>query len=87
MAKKKLEDLSLDKLRKRKKISFVMLCVMIGVAILGIIDSLVHFIGEKQLDTGVLCAIFSMLLLSIFFYKGIKKINGEIRRRENQEIK
>jgi len=45
MAKKKLEDLSLDKLRKKKKISFVMLCLMIGVAILGIIFSRVKFIG------------------------------------------
>ena len=83
MAKNKLEDLSLDKLRKRKKIAFVMLCLMIGVAIVSIIVSLVYFIGEKQLNIGILFNIF----LCIFFYKGIKKINGEIRRRENQGIK
>ena len=84
MAKEKLEDLSLDKLKKRKKITFVMLCLMIGVAILSIIVLLVNFIGEKQLDTGVLIGLFVMLFFSIFFYLGIKKINGEISRRKSQ---
>jgi len=84
MAKEKLEDFSLDKLRKRKKITFVLLCLMIGVAIVSIIVSLVNFIGEKQLDTGVLIGLFVCLFFGIFFYKGIKKINGEISRRKSQ---
>ncbi len=84
MAKEKLEDLSLDKLRKKKKISFVMLCLMIGVAIFSIIISLVNLIGGKQLATYVLGNIFVCLFFSLFFYKGIKEINGEIRRRENK---
>ena len=84
MAQEKLEDRSLDKLRKRKKITFVMLCLIIGVAIVSIIVSLVNFIGEKQLDNGVLIGLFGCLFLSIFFYKGIKKINGEISRRKSQ---
>ena len=83
MTKEKLEDLSLDKLRKRKKITFVMLCLMIGVAIV-CIYSLVNFIGEKQLDYGVLSGLFVCLFFSIFFYKGIKEINGEICRRKNK---
>ena len=84
MAKEKLEDISLDRLRKRKKITFVLLCLMIGVAIVSIIVSLVNFIGEKQLDTGVLIGLFVCLFFSIFFYKGIKNINGEISRRKSQ---
>ena len=84
MAKEKLEDFSLDKLRKRKKITFVMLCLMIGVAIVSIIVSLMNFIGEKQLDIGVLISLFVLLFFSIFFYRGIKKINGEISRRKSQ---
>jgi len=84
MAKEKLEDISLDKLKKRKKITFVMLCLMIGVAMVSIIVLLVNFIGEKQLETGVLINLFVMLFFSIFFYMGIKKINGEISRRKSQ---
>ena len=84
MAKEKLEDLSMDKLRKRKKITFVMLCLMICAASVSIIVSFVSFIVEKQLITYVLVNIFVCLFFSIFFYKGIKEINGEIRRRENK---
>jgi membrane protein CcdC involved in cytochrome C biogenesis len=84
MAKKKLEDFSLDKLRKRKKITFVMLCFMIGSGILFITVSLKNFIEGKQLDFGVLGSIFFTLSFSLIFYKGLKEINGEIRRRENK---
>jgi hypothetical protein len=57
---------------------------MIGSGILFITVSLKNFIEGKQLDFGVLGSIFLMLFFSIFFYDGIKKINGEIRRRENK---
>ncbi len=84
MAKEKLEDLSIEKLRKRKKITFVMLCVMIGAVILSVIVSLVSFIVKKQLVYYVLGNIFVCLFFSMFFYQGLKSINGEIRRRENK---
>ena len=84
MAKEKLEDLSLDRLRKRKKVTFVMLCLMIGVSIVGIIVLLVNFIGEKQLDTNLLISTSPCLFFALYFYLGIKKINGEISRRKSQ---
>jgi len=84
MAKEKLEDLSLDKLRKRKKISVVLLWVLIGVVILSIIIMLRDFIGDKQLDTTLLISASPCLFFALYFYLGIKKINGEISRRKSQ---
>ena len=45
MAKEKLEDLSLDKLRKRKNIAVVLLWVLIVTAILNIVILFRVFIG------------------------------------------
>jgi len=84
MAKEKLEDLSLDKLRKRKNIAFVLLCVLIGVAILSIIIMLRDFIGGKQLNYSLLGGASPCLFFALYFYLGIKKINGEISRRKSQ---
>jgi len=84
VAKKKLEDISLDKLRKNKKISVVLLWVLIGVAILSIIVLLRDFIGDKQLNTNLLISASPCLFSALYFYFGIKKINGEISRRKSQ---
>ena len=84
MAKEKLEDISLDKLRKRKKISVVLLWVLIGVAILGIIIMLRDYIGEKQINFSLLGSTSPCLFFALYFYLGIKKINGEISRRKGQ---
>jgi hypothetical protein len=84
MAKEKLEDLSLDKLRKRKNFSVVLLCVLIGVVILSIIILLRDFIGEKQLNYSLLGTASPCLFFALYFYLGIKKINGEISRRKSQ---
>jgi flagellar basal body-associated protein FliL len=84
MAKEKLEDMSLDKLRKRKKISVVLLWVMIGVVILNIATLLFIFIKGKQLNYSVLGSTFPCLFFALYFYAGIKKINGEISRRKSQ---
>ena len=84
MAKEKLEDISLDKLRKRKKISVVLLWVLIGVSILSIIIMLRDFIGGKQLNYSLLGVASPNLFFALYFYLGIKKIKGEISRRKSQ---
>ena len=84
MAKEKLEDFSLDKLKKRKKISVVLLWVLIGVVILSIIIMLRDFIGDKQLNIALLGSASPCLFFALYFYAGIKKINGEISRRKSQ---
>ncbi|TET21154.1 MAG: hypothetical protein E3J76_05570 [Candidatus Aminicenantes bacterium] len=84
MAKEKLEDISLDKLRKRKKISVVLLWVLIGVSILSIIIMLRDFIGGKQLNYSLLGVASPNLFFALYFYLGIKKINAEISRRKSQ---
>ncbi len=84
MAKEKLEDISLDRLRKRKKIGVVLLWVLVGAAILNIIVSLVDFIREKQLDTWQLIVASSCLVAALPTYLGIKKAKGEISRRKSR---
>ena len=74
MAKEKLEDLSLDKLRKTKKISVVLLWVLIGVSIVSIIVLLMNFIIRgKQLETYLLISTSPCLFFAVYFYLGIKK--------------
>ncbi len=84
MAKEKLEDISLDKLRKRKKIGVVLLWVLIGAAILDIVVLLVSFIRAKQLDTALLISASACLVVALPIYLGIKKANVEISRRKSQ---
>ena len=85
MAKLKLEDLSLDKLKKTKKISVVLLWVLIGASIVSIIILLMNFIIRgKQLETYLLISASPCLFFALYFYAGIKKINGEISRRKSQ---
>ena len=84
MAKEKLEDLSLDKLRRNKKISVVLLWVLIVVVILSIIIMIRDFIGGKQLNYALLGSGSPCLFFALYFYFGIKKINGEISRRKSQ---
>ncbi len=84
MAKEKLEDLSLDKLRKTKKISVVLLWVLIGAAILNIAVLLMNFIRGKQFETYLILSGSPCLFFAVYFYFGIKKINGEISRRKSQ---
>ncbi len=84
MAKEKLEDLSLDKLRKTKKISVVLLWVLIGAAILNIAVLLMNFIRGKQLETYLILSGSPCLFFAVYFYLGIKKINAEISRRKSQ---
>ena len=84
MVKEKLEDISLDKLRKNKKISVVLLWVLIGVSIVSIIVLLMNFIRGKQLETYLLISASPCLFFALYFYLGIKKINGEISRRKSQ---
>ena len=84
MAKKKLEDVSLDTLRKSKKFGVVLLCVLISAATLSIIIVLRDFIGEKQLDTTLLISASPCLVCALPIYLGIKKVNGEISRRKSQ---
>jgi hypothetical protein len=84
MAKEKLEDLSLDKLRRNKKISVVLLWVLIVVVILSIIIMIRDFIGEKQLNYALLGTASPCFFFALYFYFGIKKINGEISRRKGQ---
>ncbi len=74
MAKEKLEDLSLDKLRKRKKISVVLQWVMIGVVILNIAVLLMNFIRGKQLETYLILSGSPCLFFALYFYVGIKKL-------------
>lgn len=81
MAKKKLEDVSLDTLRKSKKFGVILLCTLIGVVILSII---VLLIREKQLSTIFLFGNSGCLVVALSIYLGIKKVNGEISRRKSQ---
>ena len=83
MAKEKLEDLSLDKLRKRKNIAVVLLWVLIVTAILNIVILFRDFIGKKQLNYSLLGVAFLCLFFALYFFLGIKKVKGEISRKKS----
>ncbi len=88
MLKEKLEDLSIEKLRKRKKIYFVLQRITFGYAIINIIVFILAIILSWEMELFAVFAflwnIFGGFLFSLGFNKGAKKFNGEISRRENK---
>ena len=75
MAKEKIEELSTEVLLKRKKFSFFLIGVLIGVAIVLIVT---NFLTGKMALLGIVGALFAVSAPMIV---GIKKVNQELKKR------
>ena len=77
MAKQNLESLSTDELKKKKKIASLLLSIMAAVLLANIIVAILK--GRPGL-VAVAAALFAV---GLPMFIGVKRINGELERREN----
>lgn len=81
MAKEKLENLSIDELMKRKKFASFILGILIGMLLLVVTIMILGISQQKAIDILVPVALF---LTGFPMFQRLKKINEEIRNRENK---
>lgn len=82
MPKEKLENLTVEQLKKRKRL---MVSVLTIVTLAAVIDAAVFlyliFIGDLSdlsfLIPGIVCIFFAL-----FFFNGLKKLNTELNKRD-----
>ena len=84
MAKEKLEDLTGDQLRKKKKIASILIWILIGVGALSLIAGVWQYLNEEVENTSNVAPGFICLFLALVMYSGIKKINRELKSREKE---
>jgi hypothetical protein len=82
MAKEKLEDLSVEQLIKKKKFTFLMVGIMIGILAITLILKVYLIVLGKD-DFLSLAPALLLIFFVIFFYTGIKRIDVELKKREN----
>ena len=82
MAKEKLEDLSIEQLRKRKKFASIMVGILISVFGLSVIIIVLKYLDigywgkSSTLVPGLVC-----FLMAVGMYMRIRRINEELKNR------
>ena len=84
MAKEKLEDLTGDQLRKKKKTASILIWILIGVGALSLIAGVWQYVNEELENMSNVVPGFVCLFLALVMYSGIKKINRELKSREKE---
>jgi uncharacterized membrane protein YfcA len=84
MAREKLEELTEDQLRKKKKIASILIWILVGVGVLSLIAGVRQYVNEElenmsNVVPGIVC-----LFLALVMYSGKKKINMELENREKE---
>ena len=83
MAQEKLEDLSIEMLKKRKKTTKFFIVLMAVTILLNIGLMVFTFVRDGKINFGVYIPTgFVPILFLIIFNNGLKKINIELERRE-----
>ncbi len=85
MAKEKLEELSTEILVKRRKFVSILIVVMLVVEIIAIATLIFDLISDKNFNAGLLAAIMGVFATSVPLLIGKKKLDEEIKKRENKE--
>jgi hypothetical protein len=82
MATKKLEELTIEQLKKREKSATILLIIcLIGYITVGVLNLV--FVYLKHTKESALMPIASGLLILLIIAMGRKKIKDEIKKREN----
>ena len=82
MAQEKLEDLSVEVLKKRKNFAAILIGVMIGIILVNIVLLVTSLAGDKKITYTVYVPGLILIFFIVIMYNGIKKINQELSRRE-----
>jgi len=84
MAKKNLEDLSSEQLKKRKRFAYFIMGICAGVSIISIVIILIQMVkGRLESISSLVPGIVLIMIVGIMFM-GTKKIDEELARRNNK---
>ena len=84
MAKEKLEDLTTEKLIRRKKIGTGIVMALVILIPLYIIYFVILFVRKNVFEYQELVPALTCFAIALPMYAGIKKINEELARRNNK---
>jgi cytochrome c biogenesis protein CcdA len=82
MAQEKLEDLSIEMLKKKKKNASFLMGVMIGIIILTLVMLGISIATDKSINVAVYIPGLILVFFTLILYTGIKKIDAELKNRE-----
>ena len=83
MAKKKLENLSIEELNKKKKQGKLVLIILGAAALIVLIaNGIIYFKNQSFFSWTNVGIIFACFPVSIGLYKGIKDIDEELNKRD-----
>ena len=84
MAPEKIEDFSIERLNKRKKVLSVLLVILIAAVVLDSAAIIYDFVKGNGFDLSLFVPAIVCLGFSVLFYTGLKKINAELARRNDK---
>jgi hypothetical protein len=83
MAKEKIEDISTEKLIKRKKFASILIVILIAVAVLDGAAVIYDLIVGDGFEIYLFVPAIACFVIAIPMYMGLKKINEELARRKD----
>ena len=85
MKKEKFEKLTTKQLIQRKKLALILLVILIAAAVLSVSVLLKNLInGDDDTNYSLLSSAIACLVVSFPMYLGKKKIDEELKSRENK---
>jgi hypothetical protein len=81
MAKEKLEDLSIEELKKRKKFAFLIVGVCIGISLVSLGLGLLSFFKGRLEGISSFVPGLVLIMIAVIMSLGVKKIDAELARR------
>jgi hypothetical protein len=84
MAKEKLEDLSIEQLKKKKKSVSIFMGICIGIVILNIVVLVFSLVKGSLENIATLVPGFVLVFFIIVMFAGVKKIDEELAKRNDK---
>ena len=84
MANEKLKSLGINELKKKKNAAGIILSILVGVIILNILVFVVLIVIGKSFNPSSFVPTFFCIFIGIIIYGGKRKIDEELKRRENK---
>ena len=85
MKKEDIDNLSSEKLKKKRKYSTILLIILLSAIILSVSLTIYRQINGLGYDIAANTSLIACLVVALPIYMGRKKIDTELRNREDKE--